>query len=158
MFPAWFSFTRLDITDSVAWSGRIGTGLPCGMSSVSSRRMNTSDSLTRFVNLRVELHNEKAALESRLDEITRVLGGSVPAAKAQAPAPANLAPKSQQRTMSAATRAKIAAAVKARWARTKGTASTPAKKQKPVISAAGIERIRAAQKARWAKLKAEKTA
>ena len=125
--------------------------------------MNTSDSLTRFVNLRVELHNEKAAVESRLAEITRVLGGSVPAAKAQAPAPANLAPanpapKSQQRTMSAATRAKIAAAVKARWAKTKGTASTPAKKQKPVISAAGIERIRAAQKARWAKLKAEKTA
>ena len=131
------------------------------MSSVSSRRMNTSDSLTRFVNLRVELHNEKAALESRLAEITRVLGGSVLAAKApqaQAPAPANPAPKSQQRTMSAATRAKIAAAVKARWAKTKGTASTPAKKQKPVISAAGIERIRAAQKARWARIKAEKTA
>lgn len=123
--------------------------------------MNTSDTLTRFVNLRVELHHEKAALEFRLAEITRVLG-SVPAAKAPTapatPAPANPAPKSRQRTMSAATRAKIAAAVKARWAQTKGTVSTPAKKQKPGISAAGIERIRAAQKARWAKLKAEKTA
>ena len=74
------------------------------------------------------------------------------ASKAPALASANPAPKSQQRTMSAATRAKIAVAVKARWAKTKGTASTPAKKQKPVISAAGIERIQAAQKARWAKL------
>jgi hypothetical protein len=55
------------------------------------------------------------------------------------------------RTMSAAARAKIVAAQRARWATRKGI-STPKRR----ISAAGLARIRAAQRARWAKIKARR--
>ena len=62
--------------------------------------------------------------------------------------------------MSAAGKAKVAAAQKARWAKIKGaepaiTAAKPAKK-KFTMSAAAKAKISAAAKARWAKIKAEK--
>jgi hypothetical protein len=63
--------------------------------------------------------------------------------------------------MSAAGRARIAAAQKARWAKSKAVkvappaAAKPAKKKRK-MSAAGRARIGAAAKARWAKIKAEK--
>ena len=62
--------------------------------------------------------------------------------------------------MSAAGRARIAAAQKARWAKLKAAApaakaAKPAKK-KFVMSAAAKAKISAAAKARWAKIKAEK--
>ena len=59
--------------------------------------------------------------------------------------------------MSAAGRARIAAAQKARWAKFKAArpaAKSPTKRNK--MSAVGRARIAAAQKARWAKVKAEK--
>ena len=58
-----------------------------------------------------------------------------------------------RRTMSAAARARIAAAQRARWARTRGqkVVSIPPKRH---ISPAGLARIRAATKARWAKVRA----
>ena len=59
------------------------------------------------------------------------------------------------RKMSAAARAKIGAAMKARWAKVKGNAK-PVKKARKKMSAAGRARIVAAQKARWAKIKAVK--
>jgi hypothetical protein len=69
------------------------------------------------------------------------------------PAASNSAPK--RRKMSRAARAKIAAAQKARWAKTKGKSATkPAAKKKRKMSAAGRAKIRAAAKARWAKVKA----
>ena len=55
--------------------------------------------------------------------------------------------------MSAAGRAKIAAAARARWAKVHASARKPAKKKRG-ISAAGRARIAAAQRARWAKQKA----
>jgi hypothetical protein len=62
--------------------------------------------------------------------------------------------------MSAAGRARIAAAQKARWAKAKTgnapVASQPAKKKTHKMSAEGLARIKAAQKARWAKIKADK--
>jgi hypothetical protein len=63
-----------------------------------------------------------------------------------------------RRKMSAAARAKISAAAKARWAKVRGEKASvkPAKEAKRKISATGIARIRAAQKARWAKFKAAK--
>ncbi|HEY3902042.1 MAG TPA: hypothetical protein VGM54_25745 [Chthoniobacter sp.] len=69
-----------------------------------------------------------------------------------------------KRGMSAEGRARIAAAQKARWAKSKGTeaketvAEAPAKKgrKKGGMSAEGRARIVAAQKARWAKAKAGK--
>ena len=77
--------------------------------------------------------------------------------------------------MSAAAKAKISAAAKARWAKVKSSAKPAAAKSVPSvkpalvtksvpaakpakkkISAEGIARIKAAQKARWAKIKAAK--
>ena len=59
--------------------------------------------------------------------------------------------KSSGRKMSAAGKARIAAAQKARWAKAKSQA-----KPKRTLPAAGRARIAAAQKARWAKIRAAK--
>jgi len=59
-----------------------------------------------------------------------------------------------KRRMSAAGRARIAAAQRARWAKTKGFAVVgQAKKGRRVMSAAARRKIAAAQRARWAKWK-----
>ena len=61
--------------------------------------------------------------------------------------------------MSAAAKAKISAAAKARWAKIKGAPAAPAAKslkKKGGISPEGRARIAAAQKARWAALKKKK--
>jgi hypothetical protein len=109
------------------------------------------NALAKFVHLHSELTTEKQSLESRLAAINRALGGPV----AAAPVPATV--KRGRRTMSAAARALIAAAQKARWAKLKAAkAEAPvAKRKKHTMSAAGRARIAAAQRARWAKLKAE---
>src|ERR1039457_3318378 len=68
--------------------------------------------------------------------------------------------KAKRRTMSASARAKISAAMKARWAKQKGTAApkkaaTPAKKstsRKP-MSPAMKKKLSAMMKARWAERK-----
>ncbi len=62
--------------------------------------------------------------------------------------------KTAKRGMSAASKAKISAAAKARWAKVKGTKPAPKKKFK--MSAAAKAKISAAAKARWAKVKAAK--
>lgn len=69
------------------------------------------------------------------------------------------APAKATKKFSAATKAKMAKAQQARWAKIKGpkTTAEPAKK-KFTMSAAGRARIAAAAKARWAKVKAAKTA
>jgi len=59
-----------------------------------------------------------------------------------------------RRTMSAAARARISAAQKARWARGEKVVSIVPKRH---ISAAGLARIRAANRARWAKVRKQKT-
>ena len=61
--------------------------------------------------------------------------------------------------MSAAARAKIAAAAKARWAKVnagKTTATKPASSTKKTMSPAARAKIAAAAKERWAKIKAAK--
>lgn len=65
-----------------------------------------------------------------------------------------------RRKLSAAGRARIAAAQKARWAKAKGEKVVSiASRGRRKISAAALANIRAAQKARWAKWrKAKKTA
>jgi hypothetical protein len=64
------------------------------------------------------------------------------------------------RKLSAAGRARIAAAQKARWAKAKGEKVVSiASRRRRKMSAAALAHIRAAQKARWAKWrKAQKTA
>lgn len=94
----------------------------------------------------VNIKEQIAALEARL---AKVLGGgtvaSAPAAKG----------KRGRGKLSAAGRAKIAAAQKLRWAKAKGNTAAPAKKarKKRVLSPEGRAKIVAALKKRWANAK-----
>lgn len=86
----------------------------------------------------------KDELESLETELSRLLGN------ADGPA----APR-KRRKMSAAARAKIAAAQRARWAKQNGTkASKATAKPKRKVSAAARKRLAESAKARWAKAKA----
>jgi len=60
------------------------------------------------------------------------------------------------RKLSAAARARIAAAQRARWAKFRGTAKAVPVRGKRKLSAAARKKIAAAQKARWARVKAGK--
>ncbi len=117
---------------------------------------------------RASAEKQVAALTTAISALTSLGTSAAPVAAAPAPAPA--AKPAKKGGMSAAGRARLIAAVKARWAAKKAAAAKPAAKapakpkavkpakKKPVISAAGIEKIRAAQKARWAAVKAAKAA
>jgi hypothetical protein len=94
----------------------------------------------------------KEQIQSLENELGRILGDSTKSVAAVAP--------KKKRKMSAAGRAKIAAAQKARWAKINAAksgakAAKPAKK-KFKMSAAAKAKISAAAKARWAKIKAAK--
>jgi hypothetical protein len=90
----------------------------------------------------------KETIEELQNELNKLVGGSTTLAKTAKP----------KRKMSAAGRARIRAAAKARWAKVKGSkrSTKPAAKKKSKMSAAGRANIIAAQKARWAKIKAAK--
>ena len=77
-------------------------------------------------------------IESLQEELGQVLGGEV-----STPAETTEAPRKYK--FSAAARAKMRAAQKARWAKIKGTvpSTTPAKKAKRKMSAEGLANIRA---------------
>jgi hypothetical protein len=87
----------------------------------------------------------KEQIQSLENEIGRIFG---PPEKSVAPSPIS----KKRRTMSAAGRASVAAAQKARWAKVKAKVA-PAKKPKRKMSAAAKAKISAAAKARWAKIK-----
>lgn len=109
--------------------------------------------LKKYLKLHTALVSEKARIEARLVEISKVLGEEVSVAAAP------VAARGGKRTFSAATKAKMAAAQKARWAKLKGepaAAPAPAAKKKRKMSAAGRAAIVAAAKARWARVKAAK--
>jgi hypothetical protein len=97
-----------------------------------------------------------ADLKERIDalqnELSKILGNW-----ASAPVAATEALKNgrRKRRMSAAGRAAISAASKARWARVRGTASSEksARKNKRRMTAAGRAALSAAATARWAKAK-----
>ena len=72
---------------------------------------NMNRDLNKYLKLQTALVNEKAKLEARLNAINKVLGEQV---SAIAPAPAT---RGGKRTFSEATKAKMRAAQKARWAR-----------------------------------------
>lgn len=91
----------------------------------------------------------KETIEELQNELNKLGGGSTTPAETAKP----------RRKMSKAARAKIGAAVRARWAKVRGEKSMkPAPKKKTKMSAAGRANIIAAQKARWAKIKAAKPA
>jgi len=101
-------------------------------------------------NLSAQQLRQAASIKDQIDalqiEFEKLLGESIKIAQA--------APKGR-RTMSAAARAKIGAAQKARWAKATGkSGAKPAKTGRRKMSAAARARIAAAAKARWAKAKA----
>jgi hypothetical protein len=100
-------------------------------------------------------------IEKLQAELSVILGGqSTPIASPKT----ETAGRKGKRTMSIEAREKIAAAQRARWAKSKGQKTAPAvlgksgkaAKKKGGMSAAGRAAIVAAQKARWAKVKAAK--
>src|SRR5690348_640095 len=90
----------------------------------------------------------KEKIQSLEKKLHQLLGSSTDTA-----APAG--PRKEHK-MSAAGRAKIAAAAKARWAKVRAGKSPAKPKAKRKMSAAGRARIRAAVKARWARVRAAK--
>lgn len=71
------------------------------------------DSLKQYVSLHQSLHAEKARLEARLKDINQALAGSVKVRAAAAK------PLKKKKKFSAAARAAISAAQRARWAKIK---------------------------------------
>ncbi len=102
-----------------------------------------------------------AALRERIEaleeELTRILGVVEEPTAAVAAEPGLKKPR---RRFTAATRAKMAAAMKARWAARKAAAAltpraaAPLKKVMRTISAAGRAKLAASARARWKKVKA----
>jgi hypothetical protein len=113
--------------------------------------------MNTIIKLSVSQLRKAAELKDKIQylekELHQILGGSIKATAPSAP--------QKKFTMSAAGKARIAAAQKARWAKIKGT-KPAAKPVKPVakapakrkMSAAAKVRLSAAAKARWAKAKA----
>jgi len=103
----------------------------------------------------IKAANLKDKIEALTKELNSLLGSSAQVKSAAIP--------SKKKGMSAAGRAKIAAAQKARWAKVNAAkaktapkvAAKPAKK-KFKMSAAAKAKISAAAKARWAKIKGVK--
>jgi hypothetical protein len=126
--------------------------------------------MSSIINLSAPQLRQAADLKEKIvdleNELSQLLGSS---AKAIAAPSAVKAPK-KKRGMSAAGRAAVAAAQKARWAKINAAksavkpAASPAKaavvaepaKKKFVMSAAAKAKISAAAKARWAKVKGAK--
>jgi hypothetical protein len=92
--------------------------------------------------------NIKDKIQSLENELGRILGASTKSSNAVAP--------KKKRKMSAAGRAKIAAAARARWAKVKGHKpdAKPVKKARRKMSATSRAKIAVAAKARWKKAKA----
>ncbi len=109
------------------------------------------DTLSQLASLLKSLTDERNALQVRLNAINAVLGAVASPSTSAAPAQGT---GSGKRSFSAATKAKMAAAQRARWAKVKGPDAAPAKIVTRKFSAAARAKIGAAAKARWAKAKA----
>ena len=109
-----------------------------------------------LINLSPVQLRKAAELKERIDSLTSELTSILGDAVALNPQP--LPPKSGRRQMSAAGRARIAAAARERWAKVRGEKTNGGPAQKATgrrkMSAAGRAKIAAAAKARWAKAKA----
>ena len=92
-------------------------------------------------------------LTNEQDRLTKELKGITAALAAFGKAYA----KGSTRKISAAGRARIAAAQRARWAKARKSAKVVPIRRKRALSAAARRKIAAAQRARWAKVKAGKT-
>lgn len=116
--------------------------------SVNSLAMNLSQITKQLISKRTALENEIARLNAALTAISGLGPGRT----------AKPGPKPRKkRKMSAAGRARIAAAQKKRWAKARKGKAVKTAKKKRRMSAAVKAAMSAAAKARWAKAKAAKT-
>jgi len=111
--------------------------------------MPTLTQLKEAVTVAEQIEKLQAALAS-------LIGGSSSVASVPKSAPTPAA-KPGKRTMSPEARARIAAAQRARWAKSKGTSTPVVKTGKRTMSPEARARIAAAQRARWAKSKGAST-
>jgi hypothetical protein len=103
--------------------------------------------MTNLTSVLKQLDQERTRLSSQLENLNNALSAL------------NANGVSRRGRMSATGRARIAAAQRARWAKTKGKVVPITPRKKRELSATALAHIRAAQKARWAKWKkAEKAA
>jgi Skp family chaperone for outer membrane proteins len=101
--------------------------------------------MTNLSSVLKELEQERARLSSQLERLNNALSAlSVKGVSRRG------------RSISAAGRARIAAAQRARWAKAKGRVVSINANRKRKLSGAALARIRAAQKERWAKWRKEK--
>jgi hypothetical protein len=127
---------RPDVHGSLDFSSVLVTvaGIMNSLTSLSPQQLRrAADIQERILDLQTELNS--------------ILGAS-------APADTTAAPGKRRRRMSAAGRAAIAAAARARWAKIKGAKTSAAQMPKRKMSAAGRARLSAMAKARWRKAKA----
>jgi hypothetical protein len=107
-------------------------------------------------NLTVEQLRKVVAIKEKIErleaKLAKVGGGRGPGRPRGAAAPV----VRRRRKMSAAAKARIGAAQRARWAKVKGSKNAPAKvvKKKRKVNAATRARLAAIARARWAKVKA----
>jgi hypothetical protein len=95
------------------------------------------------------LEQERRQITTQLQSLGKALAALRGTAKTE---------ESRRGTMSAAGRARIAAAQRARWAKLKGRKVTTISPKKRKMSAAAIAKIRAAQNTRWAKWRKQQKA
>jgi Spy/CpxP family protein refolding chaperone len=94
---------------------------------------------------------EAISIRQQIDNLQRRLS-SILRGTSQRPATSQkqAAPTAAGRYFSPATRAKLSAAARARWAKTRGTAGPAPSKQKGLLTPAGRRRLSQLMKARWA--------
>lgn len=107
--------------------------------------------MTKLQNLTVEQLRRVISLKEQIEGLEAELAGLVGDGAPRRGRPPGAG---KGRKMSAAGRAAIRAAVKARWAKYRGETGETAPKKRRKMSAAGRAAIAAAAKARWAKVKA----
>jgi hypothetical protein len=123
--------------------------LTCPVKNRNYFHMSTSLSSLSVQQLR-KAATLKEKIQSLENELGRIFGSSAKSITAVAP--------KKKRKMSAAGRARIAAAQKARWAKVKGQKVKQSQPKKRKMSASAKAKIAAFQKARWAKIKAQQKA
>jgi hypothetical protein len=111
--------------------------------------------MSSITNLSVQQLRKAATLKEKIQSLEKELGQLLGSTAAPGVATGF---KKKKFTMSAAAKAKISAAAKARWAKIKGktVATTASKKTKGKMSAATKAKLSAKLKAIWAKRRAAK--
>ena len=99
------------------------------------------------MDISVKALEEAVSIRRQIDNLERRLSSILGGAPAR---PVAAAPRQARRYFSPSTRAKLAAAAKARWARLKGGTKPTATRKKGALTPAGRRKLSELMKARWA--------